>query len=85
MTREAQFRKTFENGDLAMAMSMLSRLARAQFKEELDTAFESPPGSRYRRLFAEVFEGDVPIFDPDGDPIETRTSSMPAMWRRSCS
>jgi hypothetical protein len=32
----------FENGETPI--EMLSRLARVQFKEELDAAFESPPG-----------------------------------------
>lgn len=37
-----------ENGETPN--EMLSRLARAQFKGELDTPFEGPLGSRYRRL-----------------------------------
>ena len=57
-----------ENGETPN--EMLSRLLRAQFKEELDAAFESAPGSRYRRILAEAFGGDVPIFDPDDEQIE---------------
>ena len=49
---------------------MLSRLARAQLEKELDTAFESQPGSRYRRLFAEMFGEDEPVFDPDDERID---------------
>jgi hypothetical protein len=49
---------------------MLSRLARAQFEKELDAAFESQPGSRYRRILAEAFGGDVPVFDPDDNLID---------------
>jgi hypothetical protein len=57
-----------ENGETPN--EMLSRLARAQFKEELDTAFESPPGSRYRSIFAQAFGGDEPVFDPDEELID---------------
>lgn len=57
-----------ENGETPN--EMLSRLARAQFKEELDTAFESPPGSRYRRILAQAFGDDVPVFDSHDDLID---------------
>lgn len=49
---------------------MLSRLARAQFEEVLEAAFESAPGSRCRRILAEAFGGDVPVFDPDDEQID---------------
>lgn len=57
-----------ENGETPN--EMLARLARAQLKEELDAAFESAPGSRYRRILAEAFGGDVPIFDPEDERID---------------
>ena len=49
---------------------MLARLARAQLEKELDTAFVSQPGSRYRRLFAEMFGQNEPFFDPDDELID---------------
>jgi hypothetical protein len=57
-----------ENGETPN--EMLSRLAREQFEKDLDTAFESQPGSRYRRIFAELVGQDEPFFDPDDDPID---------------
>lgn len=57
-----------ENGETPN--EMLARLAREQFEKELDTAFESPPGSRYRRILAEAFGGEEPVFDPDEELID---------------
>lgn len=57
-----------ENGETPN--EMLSRLARAQFEADLDTAFESPARSRYRRMFAEALGGDDLVFDPDDELID---------------
>jgi hypothetical protein len=57
-----------ENGETPN--EMLARLAREQFKKDLDTAFESQPGSRYRRIFAKVFGQDESVFDPDDELID---------------
>lgn len=57
-----------ENGETPNAM--LARLARAQLEKELDNAFVSQPGSRYRRLFAEMLGDDEPFFDPDDELID---------------
>jgi hypothetical protein len=57
-----------ENGETPN--EMLSRLARAQLAKELDTAFASQPGSRHRRLFAEMLGEDEPFFDPDNERID---------------
>jgi hypothetical protein len=57
-----------ENGEAPI--ELLSRLLREQFMKELDTAFESAPGSRYRRILAELFGGEVPVRDPDDECID---------------
>lgn len=57
-----------ENGETPH--ELLLRLARQQFESDLDTAFESPPGSRWRRILAEAFEREVPVFDPDDELID---------------
>lgn len=57
-----------ENGEAPL--ELLSRLLREQFMKELDTAFESAPGSRYRRILVEMFGGDIPVFDPDDNYID---------------
>lgn len=49
---------------------LLSRLAREELENELDRAFESPPGSRLRHVLAEAFGGEVPVFDPDEELID---------------
>lgn len=57
-----------ENGETPN--ELLTRLAREQFERELDTAFESPAGSRYRRILAEAFGGEDLVFDPDDELID---------------
>jgi len=57
-----------ENGETPR--ELLARLLREQFAKELETAFESPPGSRYRRILAEAFEGEGLVFDPDDELID---------------
>lgn len=57
-----------ENGETPN--EMLTRLAREEFEKDLDTAFESQPGSRYRRVLAEALGGEEPVFDPDEELID---------------
>lgn len=57
-----------ENGETPNEMR--ARLVREQFKGELGTAFEIAPGSRHRRILAEAFGGDEPVFDPDDEQID---------------
>lgn len=57
-----------ENGETPN--EMIARLLHEQLEKELDTAFESQPGSRYRRIFAQLFGHDEPYFDPDDELID---------------
>lgn len=49
---------------------LLARLVRNEFETALDQAFDEPPDSRARRIFAKVLGEGEPLFDLDEELID---------------